>query len=144
MSATVVPGRPFDRKLPPVVEIAMVGLAAAVTGGVILAAQATSDDPSLAAPTVLMGVAVVLELVAVALALRIKPFAWDRFRQVYFWAFLAYAIQAGMIEWSFAKNDTPAEPLTLLTIGLVVFATVVPLMIAFTVARYQAVGEARS
>lgn len=141
MTAAVAPVRPFDRKLPPVVEVAMVGLAAAVTGGVILAAQSTENDPSLVLPTILMAVAVVLELAAAVLALRIRPFAWDRFRQVYLWGFVAYAIQAGMIEWSFAKNDTPAEPLTLLTIGLVVFATIVPLMIAFTVARYQAVDE---
>ena len=137
-----MPGRPFDRKLPPVVEVGMVGLAAAVTGGIILASQATDEDPSLTVATILMIVAAVCELASGALAARIRPFAWERFRQVYGWAFVAYAIQAGMIEWSFAKNHTPAAPLTLLTIGLVVFATTVPLMIAFTVARYQAVGEA--
>ena len=136
----VTPFRPFDRKLPPVVEVAMVALAAAVTGGVILAAQAT-EKPSLVLPTVLMVVAAVLELATVVLAMRIRPFAWDRFRQVYGWGFVAYSIQGGMIEWSFAKNHTPAGPLTLLTIGLVVFATIVPLMIAFIVARYQAVTE---
>ncbi len=136
-----MPGRPFDRKLPPVVEVGMVGLAAAVTGGIILASQATDEDPSLTVATILMIVAAVCELASGVLAARIRPFAWDRFRQVYGWALVAYAIQAGMIEWSFAKNDTPAAPLTLLTIGLVVFATTVPLMIAFTVARYQAVGE---
>ena len=114
--------RPFERKLPPVVEVAMVALAAAVTGGVILAAQVT-EEPSLVLPTILMIAAAVLELVSIVLALRIRPFAWDRFRQVYLWGFVAYAIQGGMIEWSFAKNDTPAGPLTLLTIGLVVFAT---------------------
>ena len=136
----VTTGRPFDRKLPPVVEVAMVALAAAVTGGVILASQAT-EKPSLVFPTVLMVTAAVLELVAVVLAARIRPFAWDRFKQVYGWGFVAYAIQGGMIEWSFAKNHTPRGPLTLLTIGLVVFATIVPLMIAFTVARYQAVEQ---
>jgi hypothetical protein len=140
MTATVASTRPFERKMPPVVEVAMVALAAAVTGGVILAAQAT-EEPSLTIPTILMVAAAVLELVAAVLLVRIRPFAWDRFRLVYGWAFVAYAIQAGMIEWSFAKNDTPAGPLTLLTIGLVVFATVVPLMIGFTVARYQAVDE---
>lgn len=132
--------RPFERKLPPVVEVAMVALAAAVTGGVILASQVT-EDPSLVFPTVLMIVAAVLELVSIVLAVRVRPFAWDRFRQVYLWGFVAYAIQGGMIEWSFAKNDTPSGPLTLLTIGIVVFSTIVPLMIAFTVARYQAVDE---
>ncbi len=132
------PVRPFDRTMPPVIAIAMVSLALAVTGGIFLAANAM-QDPSLALPATLEIGAIVLELVAFVLALRIRPFAWDRFRQVYLWAFLAYAIQGGMIEFSFIRNDTPNGPLVWLTLGIVAFSTLVPLMIAFTVARYQAV-----
>lgn len=130
--------RPFDRTLPPVVGVSMASLTLAVTGGVILAAQAM-QKPSLALPTVLEVGAVVLELVAVALMVGIRPFAWGRFRQVFGIALVAYAIQAGVIEWSFVKNHVPGSPLTVLTVGLLVFATIVPLMIAFTAARYQAV-----
>lgn len=136
--ADLVPVRPFERKLPPVVGVAMASLALAVTGGVILAAQAESH-PSVALPMALEVAAVVLELVAIVMMVSIRPFAWFRFRQVFAWAFVAYVIQGGMIEWAFAKNHTPAGPLTALTMGIVVFATIVPVMIAFTTARYQAV-----
>ena len=40
MSAvSAVPVRPFERKLPPVVIVAMVGLTMAITGGVLVVAQ---------------------------------------------------------------------------------------------------------
>lgn len=128
--------RPFERKLPPVVGVSMAALALAITGGVILAAQA-KRQPSLTLPTVLVVAALVLELAAGVMTVTIRPFAWSRFRQVFLWALLAYVVQSGIIEWAFVRNDIPAGPLTALTLGLVVFATVVPLMIAFTVARYQ-------
>ena len=62
----------------------------------------------------------VLELAAIVLMVNIRPFAWDRFRQVFGWAFVAYAVQGGMIEYAFAKNHTPRGPMTTLTIGMVV------------------------
>lgn len=140
MSATeLLPERPFDRKLPPVVGLSMASLTLAVTGGVILAAQAMSK-PSLTLPTVLEVAAIALEVVAVGVMFSIRPFAWSRFRQVFGIALVAYIVQAGIIEWSFVKNHVPRSPLTVLTLGLVVFATIVPLMIAFTAARYQEVG----
>jgi hypothetical protein len=141
MTATdAVAVRPFERSMPPVVGVSMVALTLAITGGVILSAQAT-EQPSLILPAVLMGTAVILELVAVVMLLRIRPFAWGVFRQVAVWALVAYVAQSALIEWSFAKNHVPGGPLTVLTVGLVVFATIVPLMIAFTVARYQAVSD---
>lgn len=130
--------RPFERKVPPVIGVAMAALTLAVAGGVILSAKAV-QQPSLTLPAVFVVAAIVLELVAVALMVTIRPFAWDRFRLVFLWALLAYVIQAGIIEWAFVRNHVPAGPLIVLTGGLVVFATIVPLMIAFTVARYQAV-----
>ncbi len=132
--------RPFDRKLPPVIGVSMASMTLAVTGGVILAAQAMSK-PSLILPTVLEVAAIVLGLVAVGLMVSIRPFAWWRFGQVFGIALIAYIVQAGIIEWSFVKNHVPGSPLTVLTLGLVVFATIVPLMIAFTAARYQEVGD---
>jgi hypothetical protein len=88
-----------------------------------------------------MGAGIVLELVAVVMLATIRPFAWPRFAQVARWALLAYVAQSAIIEWSFVKNHVPGRPLSVLTAGLVVFATVVPLMIAFTVARYRAVDD---
>lgn len=137
-AATAV--RPFERKLPPIVGISMVALTLAITGGVLVASQ-IGEEPALIVPSVLMGGAIVLETVAIVVLVTIRPFAWARFAQVVRWALLAYIVQSGIIEWSFIKNDVPGRPLAVLTAGLVVFATVVPLMIAFTVARYQAVGD---
>ncbi len=130
--------RPLERKFPPVVPVAMVALALAVVGGVILAGQAM-EHPSVTLPAALEVAAIALELVAVVLLVRIRPFAWQRFGQVFAVALIAYVVQGGMIEWAFAKNHTPGGPLAALTCGTVVFATIVPLMIAYTVARYQAV-----
>ena len=132
--------RPFERRLPPVVVVAMLGLTLAITGGVLVIAQ-IGKEPSLAVPTASMVVAIVLELSAIVMLVRIHPFAWDRFFLVLGWALLAYVLQSGIIEWSFIINDVPGRPLAVLTAGLVVFATIVPLMIAFTVARYQSVPE---
>lgn len=135
---TTAPVRPFERKLPPVIPVAMFGLTLAITGGVLVVAQ-IGEKPSLAVPTIFMAGAIVLELAAIAMLLTIRPFAWARFALVVRWALLAYVLQSAIIEWSFIINDVPGRPLTVLTAGLVVFATIVPLMIAFTVARYQSV-----
>jgi hypothetical protein len=91
-------------------------------------------------PTGFMVGAIVLELAAIVMLVTIRPFAWDRFFLVLGWTLLAYVLQSGIIEWSFIINDVPGRPLAVLTAGLVVFATIVPLMIAFTVARYQSVA----
>lgn len=134
--------RPFERSMPPVVPVAMASLSLAVVGGVIVSAGAGLEDPSLVVPTGFVAGAVLFELVAVVMAATIRPFAWDRFRLVFGWSLLAYVIQSAMIVFAFVRNQVPAGPMAVLAVGLVVFATDVPLMIAFTVARYQAIdGE---
>ncbi|MCB1030795.1 MAG: hypothetical protein KDA95_05615 [Acidimicrobiales bacterium] len=131
--------RPFERELPPVVPVAMVALALSVSAGVLVSAQAMAE-PSPTLPRLLVGVSLGLELVAVAMMVRIKPFAWARFKQVFGWAFLAYLTQSSIIAYSFVRNDVPSGPFVTLIGGLIVFATIVPLMIGFTVARYEQVG----
>ncbi len=77
---------------------------------------------------------------------RTEGFAWGRFMEVGRWALLAYAIIAGLIEYVFLRNDTSGGPLIVLTLSLLVFALTVPVLIAFTVARYDetAAGPNRS
>lgn len=130
--------RPFEREMPPVIGLGMVALTSAIVGGVLIASQ-IGTRPSLTLPRVLVVVALVLELAAVVLLVRIRPLAWGLFRKVFLVALGAYVVQSGIIGWTFVKNDVPAGPFVVLTGGLIVFATVVPMMIAFTVARYQAV-----
>ncbi len=54
------------------------------------------------------------------------------------WALLAYAVIAGMIEYSFLRDHLSGGPLVILTLSLVVFAVHVPVLIGFTVARFAA------
>jgi len=139
-TTTVAVVRPFERKLRPVVGVAMAALTLAITGGILVVAQ-IGEEPDLVVPSVLMGAAIVLEIAAIVMLTAIRPFAWARFTQVFRWALLAYVLQSAIIEWSFIKNDVPGRPLAVLSIGLVVFSTAVPIMIAFTVARYQTVAD---
>jgi len=72
----------------------------------------------------------------VALA-RTTGFNWDAFFGVAKWALVAYAVIAGMLEFVFLHNGTSGGVLVVLTLSLAVYAVHVPLLIGFTVARYQ-------
>ena len=61
-----------------------------------------------------------------------------RFFQVGRWALLAYAVIAGVIEFAFVYDHTRGAPLVVMTLMLVLFMLNVPVLIAFTVARYEA------
>ena len=66
-----------------------------------------------------------------------RGFPWGRFFEVARWALLAYAITAGMILYTFLRNDLSGGPLVVLALSLVVYAVHVPMLIGFTVARYE-------
>jgi hypothetical protein len=72
----------------------------------------------------------------IAVLARLRDFAWSTFFLVARYSLIAYVISAGMIEWAFVKDHTTGAPLVVVTLMLVIFATDVPLIIAFTVARY--------
>jgi hypothetical protein len=125
-----------ERTLPPVTQIAMVSLALVVAGGIYLSShlpQHVSLGPAIA---LLAASALLLAGNLVALS-RVKEFAWNRFFEVAKWALLAYALIAGMIEYSFLRNHLRGGPLVVLTLSLVVFAVHVPTLIGFTVARFD-------
>ena len=69
-------------------------------------------------------------------ASRLRAFARDRFFLVFRWALLAYVISAAMIGFAFIKDHVRGAPLAVVLVMLVIFALDVPLIIAFTVARY--------
>jgi hypothetical protein len=124
-----------ERKLPPVTEIGMTSLALIVAGGIYLSDHLAGHVPL--GPAVVLLIASGVLLLANLLALRrVQGFAWGRFFEVGRWALLAYAVTAGMIEYAFVRNHIPGGPLLVLTLSLVVYAVHVPLLIAFTVARY--------
>lgn len=124
------------RKLPPVTEVGMASLALIVAGGIYLSAHIPGHVPL--APAVALLVVSALLLVGNLLSLgRVDGFAWGRFVAVGRWALLAYAITAGMIEYAFVRNGLSGGALVVLSLSLVIYAVHVPMLIAFTVARYD-------
>lgn len=124
------------RRLPPVAELATGSLALTVIGGIILASS-VPRRPSLGIPAIFAVASALLLLLGIGLVARLRDFAWDRFFLVLRWALLAYVISAGMIAFAFIRNHTSGAPLALVLVMLVIFAADVPLIIAFTVARYS-------
>jgi hypothetical protein len=130
-----------ETRLPPVTELAVVTLVLVVSGGIYLASYIPRHVPLGPAVGLLVAAAGVLA-VNVTMLSRVASFAWDKFFLVAKWALVAYIVIAGMLEYVFAYDHTPGGVLTVLTLMLVVFAVNVPLVLGFTVARYQEVGGA--
>jgi hypothetical protein len=123
-------------RLPPVTQLGMLSLGLVLVAGIYLSAhlpQHVSLGPAVA---LLAASALVFAVNLIALA-RVHGFAWKRFFQIARWALLAYTIIAGMIEYVFLRNHTSGGPLVVLSLSLLVFAVNVPVLIAFTVARYD-------
>jgi hypothetical protein len=125
-----------ERKLPPVTQLGMLSLGLVLVAGIYLSAH-LPQHVSLG-PAVALLVASALVFVANLLALsRVQGFPWRRMLEIGRWALLAYAIIAGLIEYVFLRNHTSGGPLVVLTLSLIVFAVNVPVLIGFTVARYD-------
>jgi hypothetical protein len=127
---------PAERPLPPIQQIAVATIVLVVTGGVYTAAHLPRHVPQ--GPTVaLLAAAALLLAVNVTLLARIEHFAWGVFRLVTAWVFAAYVVIAGMLEYVFVYDHTRGTQLLILTLMLGVFAVDVPLLLGFSVARYQ-------
>ena len=125
-----------ERRLPPVTALGMLSLGLVLVAGIYLSAH-LPEHVSLG-PAVALLAASALVLAGNLLALsRVDGFPWGRFFYIGRWALLAYTIIAGMIEYVFLRNHTSGSPLVVLTLSLIVFAVNVPVLIAFTVARYD-------
>ncbi len=125
-----------ERRLPPVTQVGMVSLALIVAAGIYLSAH-LPNHVSLGPAIALLGASALLLAGNLAALARVHGFPWRRFFEVARWALVAYAIIAGMIEYAFLRNHLSGGPLLVLTLSLVVFAVHVPVLIGFTVARYQ-------
>jgi hypothetical protein len=125
-----------ERRLPPVTQVGMASLALIVAGGIYLSAHLPRHVPL--GPAVALLAASVLLLAGNLIALaRVPGFAWGRFFQVARWSLVAYSIIAGMIEYAFLRDHVSGGALVVLTLSLVVFAVHVPVLIGFTVARFE-------
>ena len=126
--------------LPPVARLATLTLALTVAGGVVMAAG-YGKHPSLIAPLVLAAVAAGVLVVNVILLARVRGFAWPVFYRVFGWTLLAYLVIAGILEYVFIFDHTPSRQLALFSVMLALFAVNVPMLLAFSVARYQPVPD---
>jgi hypothetical protein len=129
------------RRLPPVAELAVASVALMLIGGVYLAAH-LPGHPVLAVPVATVAAGALLTAVDLVLLSRIRPFAWPAFFLVFRWALVAYLVIAGLLGFVFIRDHTPGATLAVLVATLVVFAVDVPLILAFTVARYAGPGPA--
>jgi hypothetical protein len=124
--------------LPPVARMGTLTLALIVAGGVLMAAQ-YGRTHSIIVPTILAAAGAVVLVLNVILLARVKAFAWAVFFRVFGWALLAYLVIAGILEFVFVFDHTPAHQLALFSALLFLFAVDVPLILAFSVARWQPV-----
>jgi hypothetical protein len=124
------------RRLPPVTPLALTALMLVVAGGIYLAAHLPRPAPLGPAVAALAAAAVAL-LAAAAVLARVRDFAWRTFFVVGGWTLAAYLVIAGMLEFVFVLDHTRGGLLVVLTLMLAVFAVCVPLLLAFSVARYQ-------
>ena len=123
-------------RLPPVTQLGVLSMALIVAGGISIAARLPGHVP-LGPPAALLA-ASALVLVGNLIALSRTPdFNWEAFFAVARWALLAYCVIAAMLEYVFVKDGTRGGVLVVLTLSLLVYAVHVPLLIGFTVARYQ-------
>ena len=127
-----------ERRLPPVTELGAASMAFVAAGAIYLAAYLPKRAPLGVAIACLACAAALLAVNALLLS-RVEEFAWWRFRQVMGWGLLAYCVVAGMLEYTFLYDRTRGAPLAIMTCMLVLFMINVPLLLAFTVARFQAV-----
>jgi hypothetical protein len=125
-----------SRRVPPVTEVGAASMIAIAAGVIYIAAYLPKHAP-LGVPIALLVVAFALQVVNAVLLSRIPGFAWYRFFQVGRWSLLAYAIIAGMIEFAFVYDHTRGAQLAVMTLMLALFMLNVPVLIAFTVARFE-------
>jgi hypothetical protein len=131
-----------ERRLPPVTEVAMASMALIVIAGIWIAAHLPHHVP-LGPAVALLAASALLVVVNVVSLTRVPDFNWPTFFLVAKWAGLAYAIIAAILEWVFVKDGTSGVQLVVLTLSLVVYAIHVPLLIGFTVARYDPLPATR-
>jgi hypothetical protein len=130
----------YTRRLPPIGQVTVASIAVVLTGGVYLATYLPRHaplDPAFA----FLGVAAALLACTVVMLARVRPFAWRPFFVVARWAVLGYLVFAGLLEYVFVLDGTRGGLLVVLTLMLLVYAVDIPMLLAFSVARYQPVAE---
>lgn len=135
-STTMLPG--VERPFPPIMWITVASMGCVIIGGIYMASYLPKTAP-LVLPIILAILAVALLTVDLVMLSRLRAFAWDTFSLVVRWALVAYAVIAGMLEYVFVVDGTRGSMLVIITAMLLIYAVDIPLLLAFSVARYQPV-----
>jgi hypothetical protein len=131
----------LERKFPPVTEIGAASMVLVIVAVIDLAAYLPKHAP-LTLPIILLCLSAALFVANLVILARLGDFAWWRFSQVARWALLAYVIIAGMLEFTFIYDGTRGGLLAVMTMSLLLFTLNVPVLLAFTVARFQTPAHA--
>jgi hypothetical protein len=123
-----------------VAQVAVLSMALVIIGGIYMAAHLPAKV-SLGLPVGLLAAAGVLVLANLVQLARLGKFAWGTFFLVGKWALVAYLVITGMLEYVFVLDGTRGSALAVLTVALAIFAVDVPVLLAFSVARYQPFDE---
>jgi hypothetical protein len=121
---------------PPIVPLTVASMASIVVGGIYIAGHLPQSVP-LAPAVALLILALALVAAAAVMLTRLDGFSWPIFFTVGRWALLAYIVIAGMLEYIFVVDGVRGSTLILTTLMLAVYALDIPLILAFSVARYQ-------
>jgi len=125
-----------ERRLPPSTQIGAASMAFIAIGVIYVAAYLPKHAPLWFA-VICLAIAAALVAVNFLLIWRTPDFALWRFVQVMRWGLLGYLIVAGMLEYTFLYDHTRGALLAVMTGMLFLFMVNVPLLMAFTVARYE-------
>jgi hypothetical protein len=133
---SAVPVRPMDVRRPPIWECGVAALTFVVVSVIYLASY-LPGKPNTVPVYVLLAAATLLVVAQLVMIGALSSFSRSSFHAVAGWSLVAYIVIGGMIEYVFLRNHTRGEELALLTWGLVLFVVDVPLILGFSVARYQ-------
>jgi hypothetical protein len=129
-----------ELEFPPITEIAVGSMILVVIGGIYIASYVPRTVP-LGLPVALLAGATLLLLANIVTLGRLTNFAWNVFFQVFGWTLLAYAVIAGMIGYVFVVDGVRGRLLVILVSMLLIYAVDIPMLLSFSVARYQDIGD---
>jgi hypothetical protein len=130
------PAMPDQDSLPPITEVCIAAMVLIIIGGIFMASHLPHSAPTTLPIIVLVGAIALIAWDVFALA-RLREFSWSSFWLVARWAFLAYLVITGMLLYVFLLDGTRSTQLVLVTLMLACYAVIIPMLLAYSVARYQ-------
>lgn len=131
------PGHDAFAGRPPIPAVCVASMALVIVSGIYLASYLPARA-SLAPVVGLLAASGACLLSAVFMISRLRDFAWRSFFLVLKWSSVAYLVIGGMLEYVFVYDGTRGSMLGVLTLSLLVFAVDIPVLLGFSVARFQA------